>query len=78
MRNTGGAVTAAVLLLIIVPTVAVQLSADLASWGPNILAGSVSGVATEPTTLAAMVALAMRGLLPAAVWLVAVQRRDVV
>lgn len=78
VRNTGGAVTAAVLLLIIVPPVAVQLSADLASWVPNILAGSVSGVATEPTTLAAMVALAMWGLLPAAVGLVAVQRRDVV
>jgi hypothetical protein len=78
VRNTGGAVTAAVLLLIIVPPVAVQLSTHAASWVPNTLAASISGVATEPAALAALLALAVWGLLPAVVGLVAVRARDVV
>ena len=78
VRNTGGAVTAAVLLLLIVPPVAAQLSADAASWVPNTLAFAVSGVGSEPGLLAALLTLAVWGLLPAAVGLVVVQTRDVV
>lgn len=78
VRNTGGAVTAAVLLLLILPPVVVQLSADAASWVPNTLAFVVSGVGSEPELPAALLTLAVWGLLPAAVGLVVVQKRDVV
>jgi ABC-2 type transport system permease protein len=78
VRNTGGAVTAAVLLLIIIPPVAVQLSTHAASWVPNTLAASISGVGAEPAALAALLALAVWGLVPAVVGVVAVRARDVV
>lgn len=78
VRNTGGAVTAAVLLLLIVPPVAVQLSADAASWVPSTLANVVSGVGEQPSFSAALTTLAIWGILPAAIGMVAVQRRDVV
>lgn len=78
VRNTGGAVTAVVLLLIIVPPVAVQLSAEVASWVPSTLANAVSGVGGEPGLLAALMALGVWGVVPAAIGLVAVQRRDVI
>ena len=78
VRNTGGAVTAAVLLLIIVPPIAVQLWADAASWVPSTLGFVVSGVGEEPGIWASLVTLVMWGILPAAAGLIAVQRRDVV
>lgn len=78
VRNTGGAVTAAVLVLLIVPPVAVQLSTDAASWVPNTLANVVSGVGDDPDLLAAVTTLLIWGLVPAVIGLVTVQRRDVV
>jgi ABC-2 type transport system permease protein len=78
VRNTGGAVTAAVLLLIIVPPIAVQLTSATASWVPSNLASVASGVGATPNFIAAIVALVAWGLVPPimAVWLV--RRRDVV
>jgi ABC-2 type transport system permease protein len=78
VRNTGGAVTAAVLLLIILPPLAVQFSATAASWVPSTLASVISGVGREPGLPAALVGLVAWGLIPAVVGVVAVQRRDVV
>jgi ABC-type transport system involved in multi-copper enzyme maturation permease subunit len=78
VRNTGGAVTAAVLLLIIVPPIVVQLASQAADWVPSVLANVLSGVAEQPDLLSALAALAAWGLIPAAIGLVAVQRRDVV
>jgi hypothetical protein len=78
VRNTGGAVTTAVLVLIILLPLAVQLVSDAASWIPNTLAGVISGVGSEGGVLAAIAAIAVWGLVPAAAGLVSVQRRDVV
>jgi hypothetical protein len=78
VRNTGGAVTAAVFVLIILPPLAVQLVSDAASWIPNTLAGVISGIGSEVGVAAALVAIAVWGLVPAAIALLSVQRRDVV
>lgn len=79
VRNTGGAVTAAVLTLIVAPPLIVQLASDAASWVPNTLANTLSGVAidSDVSTPAAAAALAGWALIPAALGLVAVIRRDV-
>jgi hypothetical protein len=78
VRNTGGAVTGAFLLLIIAPPLAVQLAGEAASWVPATLANVVSGVGDEVAVPAAIAALAAWALVPAAAGIVAVQRRDVV
>jgi hypothetical protein len=78
IRNLGGAVTLTVLLLFIAPGMAVQLINDSASWMPTTVLSVVSGVTTETSVGAALLALALWALLPAAAGLVAVQRRDVV
>lgn len=78
VRNVGGAVTGTVLLLMIVPPLIVQLAGDTASWMPGVLANVVSGTATEVTVPAAAVAIALWGIIPAVIGLVAVHRRDVV
>jgi ABC-type transport system involved in multi-copper enzyme maturation permease subunit len=78
VRNTGGAVTGTVLVLIIAPPLIIQLASDAASWVPNTLATVLSGVGDEVTTLAAGLAIAAWALVPAAIALAAVQRRDVV
>ena len=78
IRNLGGAVTLTVLLLFIAPGMAVQLINDSASWMPTTVLSVVSGVTTETSVAAALLALALWALLPAAAGLVAVQRRDVV
>ena len=78
VRNTGGAVTGAVLLLIIVPPIAVQLTSHAASWVPSTLANIVSGVGGGTSLAAAALALVVWGLIPALAALVVVQRRDVV
>ncbi len=44
VRNTGGAVTGAILLLVILPPLAVQMVSETASWVPGTLANVVSGV----------------------------------
>lgn len=78
VRNPGGAVTGTVLALIIAPPLVVQLSSDTASWVPNTLANVVSGTGDDVAVLAALLALAAWAAVPAAIGLMAVQRRDVV
>lgn len=78
VRNLGGAVTVAVVLLFIVPPLAVQLVTDAASWIPDTLTRVLSGVGDQVGVAAAIAALAAWALIPAAIGLVAVQRRDVI
>jgi hypothetical protein len=78
IRNLGGAVTAAVLFLFVVPPLAVQLVNDALSWIPTTLFSVISGVTAEVSLGSALVAVTAWALLPAAVGLFAVQRRDVV
>ena len=78
VRNAGGAVTAAMVLLVIAPPVAVQLVTEAAFWTPTTIANVVAGVGDEVTVPAALGALAAWGAIPAAAGLVAVRRRDVI
>ena len=82
VRNTGGAVTGAVVALIILPPLLVQLANDAASWIPASLASVLSGVTPEMGSdvgvLSAVLGLAAWAVVPAVVGLVAVLRRDVV
>lgn len=78
VRNVGGAVTGAVLALIIAPPLIVQLANETADWVPNTLATVLSGVTNEVSKPAAIAAISVWALVPAAVGLLAVQRRDVV
>ncbi len=78
VRNVGGAVTATVLALIVAPPLVVQLANGTASWMPNVLANVLAGVGTEVGGPAAIGALTLWALVPAAIGLVLVQRRDVV
>lgn len=78
IRNLGGAVTVVMLALFVIPPLAVQLISDAASWIPPTLFAVISGVSTEVSLWAALMAVAAWALLPAAAGLVAVQRRDVV
>jgi len=78
VRNTGGAVTGAVLVLIIAPPLIVQLASSATSWVPNTLANVLSGVGHDVSRPAAIAALAAWAAVPALVGLLAVQRRDVV
>ena len=78
IRNVGGAVTATVLALIVAPPLVVQSANETASWMPNALANVLAGVGTDVSTLAAAGAMLAWAAVPAALGLVAVQRRDVV
>ncbi len=78
IRNLGGAVTVVILALFVIPPLAVQLVSDAASWIPPTLFAVISGVSTEVSLGAAVLAVVAWGLVPAAAGLVAVQRRDVV
>jgi hypothetical protein len=80
VRNVGGAVTAAVVLLFIVPPLIVQILNDAATWLPDALNRVVAGVAVgdQIGVPAALAALAAWALIPAALGLLATQRRDVV
>jgi ABC-2 type transport system permease protein len=85
VRNAGGAVTGAVVVLIIAPPLIVQLISGASSWVPSALAIALSGVEpeaagieSEASTLTALLALAAWAAVPAIVGLVSVQRRDVV
>ena len=78
IRNLGGAVAAAILVLFVLPPLAVQLFTDAASWIPPTLFAVISGVSTEVSTWAALLAISAWALVPATAGLVAVQRRDVV
>ncbi len=78
VRNTGGAVTGTILLLVILPPLAVQMVSETASWIPSTLANVVSGVDSATGIGAAIAAIGLWALVPAAVGLIAVARRDVV
>jgi hypothetical protein len=78
IRNIGGAVTAAVVLLFIVPPMVVQLLSDAASWLPDALNRVVAGVADQVSVPAALAALAAWAVVPAVLGLLAIERRDVV
>lgn len=78
VRNVGGAVTTTVLALIVAPPLIVQLANGTASWMPNVLANVLAGVGTDVSTAAAVGATAAWAIVPAAIGLLAVQRRDVV
>ena len=77
VRNTGGAVTGTFLLLIILPPLAVQMSGGLAAWMPATLANVVSGIDVATGVAPAILAIGLWAVVPAAVGLIAVNRRDV-
>ncbi|MCZ7529643.1 MAG: ABC transporter permease [Acidimicrobiia bacterium] len=77
VRNTGGAVTGAVLVLVIAPPLIIQLASGATSWVPNTLANVLSGVGHDVSTPTALVAIATWAAVPAAAGLVTVIRRDV-
>jgi len=77
IRNVGGAVTTAVLVLFVIPPLAVQLVNDAGSWIPTTLFAVISGVSTDVSMWAALMAVAAWALVPAAAGIMAVQRRDI-
>ena len=78
IRNTGGAVTGAFLMLIVAPPLLVQLVNDAGSWVPATLTAVLSGVGTEVGVPAALAALTAWALVPAAIGLIVVEKRDVI
>ena len=78
IRNTGGAVTGTILMLVILPPLAVQMAGETASWMPGTVATVASGVSDATGIGAAIAAIVMWALVPAAIGLVAATRRDVV
>ncbi len=78
VRNTGGAVAGAVLVLVFAPPLIIQLASDAAPWVPNALANVASGVADDTSVVAAGVAMALWALIPALIALQVVRRTDVV
>jgi hypothetical protein len=78
VRNMGGAVSGAVLMLLVIPPLVVQLVPEAISWVPGALVRVLSGLGGEVGMLTAVVVVAIWGAIPAAVGLVLVQRRDVV
>jgi ABC-2 type transport system permease protein len=78
IRNLGGAVTTAMLVLFVLPPLAVQLVSDAASWIPPTLFAVISGVSTEISLWAALTAVTAWALIPAAAGVISIQRRDVV
>lgn len=77
VRHSAGAVSAAVVLLIIAPPMVVQF-VNNADWLPTTIVNVISGVADQPGLLAAFGLLFAWGLVPAALALLTVQRRDVI
>jgi ABC-2 type transport system permease protein len=78
IRNVGGAVTTAVLVLFVFPPLLAQLFSGAGSWIPTSLFAVISGVSPDVSLWAALLAICAWALVPAAAGLVAVQRRDVV
>lgn len=78
VRNTGGAVTGAVLMLVMAPPLIVQIAGGAADWIPPTLANVVSGVSNEVTVLVAIVALVLWAGVPATIGLISTAKRDVV
>jgi hypothetical protein len=79
IRNVGGAVTTAILVLFVIPPLAAQMVSAAGSWIPPTLFGVISGVGADVNVSlwAALMAVAVWALLPAAAGLVVVQQRDV-
>jgi ABC-2 type transport system permease protein len=77
VRHSAGVVSAAVVLLIIAPPMVVQF-VNNADWLPTTIVNVISGVAEQPGLLAAFGLLFAWGLVPAALALLTVQRRDVI
>jgi ABC-type transport system involved in multi-copper enzyme maturation permease subunit len=80
VRNTGGAVTGAFLVLLVAPPLIVQLASETMSWMPATLATVLSGVTVPEIDVgvaAAAGAMCLWAAVPAALALVAVQKRDV-
>lgn len=78
LRNTGGAVTAVVLLLLVGPPLVAQLLVDVAPWVPSSLIDVLAGVADGHAIIVALLALLAWGVLPAVLGVAAVERRDVI
>jgi hypothetical protein len=78
VRNTGGAVTGAVLVLVIAPPLIIQLANSAAPWVPNALANVISGVTDDTGVVAAAAAIAIWALVPALIALQVIRRRDIV
>lgn len=78
VRDTGGAVVGAVLVLLILPPLAIQLASGAASRIPGTLVSVLSGVVADPELPGSLLALAAWSLVPAVIGLAAVQKRDVV
>lgn len=78
VRNTGGAVTGAVVALIVAPPMIVQISAGAANWIPPTLANVISGVSTEVSTPTAIAALLCWAGVPAVIGLASTLKRDIV
>ncbi len=78
VRNTGGAVTATVVVLMIAPPVVVQLASGAAQWVPTTLATVASGTPGETGVATSVIAIGVWALVPAVAALWWVQRRDVV
>ena len=78
IRNIGGAVTTAILVLFVVPPLVVQTFSEAGPWIPISLYAVISGVSSDISLWAALLAVCAWALVPAAAGLVAVRRRDVV
>ena len=78
VRNPGGAVTAAVVVLVITPPLIIQLAPDSAPWVPSALSNVVSGVSDDTSVAAAVGALVLWAVAPALAALQSVRKRDVV
>jgi ABC-2 type transport system permease protein len=84
VRNTGGAVAGTFFTLMIAPPLLVQLASEANSWVPSTLVNVLSGVEAEVATVdqvgvpAAIAALVAWAVVPAAIGLLSVHRRDVV
>ena len=78
VRNTGGAVTGTIVLLLILPPLAVQAVSETAKWIPTTIANVISGVESATSIGAAIAAIGMWAVVPAAIALFAANRRDVV
>lgn len=78
IRNLGGAATAVVFLLFMIPPLVVQAISEAGSWIPPTLGTVISGTTSEVSTGAAVAALIAYALVPAGIGLLMVRRRDVV
>ena len=78
IRNIGGAVTATVLLLFVLPGLVVQMVNEAMSWFPDTLTRVLAGADTQIGMVAAFAALTAWALVPAALGTFAIERRDVV